>query len=164
MSSTVISEAYLVIASVIALSLISGAVLLNLQEIRSAQVDSTRVLKDRIRVDVRIVFATSVQGSSTAYVWVKNVGAEGIASTLVPQGDLYFGPAGGARYVPYDETGSTAPSWSFRIVNDVDGDGRWDPGETIEIVVLWDSPLGAGDYYVRYSAYTGDYDEYYFSI
>ena len=164
MSSTVISEAYLVIASVVALSLISGAILLNLQELKSAQVDSTRMLKHKIRVDIKIVFATADQGSSTAYLWVKNVGAESIPSDLVPQGDLYFGPAGGARYVPYDATGATAPSWTFTIVNDVDGDGRWDPGETIEVAVTWDSPLGAGDYYVRFSVFTGDYDEYYFSL
>ena len=162
MSHVVVSEAFLTVAAVIIISVFTAVVVGSVHQLRDVQALVTRSMSEEMMVGVKIVFANAEEGSSTVKVWVKNVGLSEIPGGLIGRGDLFFGPAGAATRIPYNAT--APPTWSFRIANDVDGDGRWDKGETIEVTIQLDYTITQGDYYVRYVAYTGCYSEYSFSV
>ena len=63
--------------------------------------------------------------------------------------------------IPYQ---GTSLGWTYIAMNDVDNDGRWDPGETLLITITLNFTLSAGEYFVRFVAYLGQRSDYYFSI
>jgi len=110
---------------------------------------------------IEVFFAVNIS-STNVKVWVKNIGGNEIRKALIEKLDVIFGPRGNFRRIPYNAAGP--PTWTYQIVNDVDGDGNWDFGETIEITIVWDKTLEAGDYYVKVVTYNGISDHYWFSV
>ena len=87
-------------------------------------------------------------------VWIKNVGVKGIDKGLIRGSSLFFGNGSGYRLIPYNS--STPPSWNYTIANDLDGDGNWDPFETLEVTITLDYNLEGGEEYkVTFYPYTG---------
>lgn len=162
MSHVIMSEVFITVAAIIVISVFTASFLGNMQQLRDIQILVTQSLEEKMSVDIKIVFAYANKGETTVKVWIKNVGVKGISYSLIGKGDLFFGPDGNFSYIPYNS--DTLPTWNFTVLNDVDGDGRWDRGETIQITIYLDTTLDNGDYYVRYVTYTGCYDEYQFSI
>lgn len=162
-SSSVITESILSVAAIVSIAIVLAAFIPGLYYIESAQRSYVAQLKTELETDVKIIFASGAEGSTEVKIWVKNTGYTAISSTLIGSGsDLFFGPKGAFQHIPFNNT--SPPTWSYVIVNDLDDDGEWDPQETIQIQVSLTSGLSAGDYYVRFSVYTGSYDEYWFSI
>ncbi len=162
MSHVIISEVFVTVTAIIIVSVFAATFLGNLQQLRDAQILVTQSLQEKMSVDIKIIYAVGYENEDIVKVWVKNTGLESIPFNLIKSGDLFFGPSGESTYIPYNS--SSLPTWNFTILNDVDSDDCWDRGETILITIHLDSPLSKGDYYVRYVAYTGEYDEYSFSI
>lgn len=161
-SSAVISEVYLTLAVVVAASVLSASFYTSLQRVADVEREKTIEFKREIGTRVKILFAAQYNGTAVK-LWVKNVGLDTIKASLIGEkADLFFGPEGEFKYIPYDE--SSPPTWTYTLKNDVDGDGDWDPSETIEILVNSGSTLSSGDYYVKYSAYTGASSEYTFTL
>lgn len=149
------------LAVVIAVSIFSASIFGSLQNVADAEREKTTDLKRKLGTNVTIVFAAQYNSTSVK-VWIKNTGVESISSSLIgSKSDLFFGPQGSFIMVRYN---STAPTWTYIFVNDMDGDLVWDPSETIEITVNNGSLLKRGDYYIRYVAYNGVYSEYTFTI
>lgn len=163
-STTVITESILTIAAIVTVAIVLAAFIPNLYYLESAHRGYVLRVKSELETEVKIIFASGAIGSSEVKVWVKNVGSASIPSQLIGSAsDLLFGPTDDFKRIPYSSP--SPPSWSYSIANDLDGDGDWDPQETIEVVInLGGETLSQGDYYVRFAVYTGSYDEYYFSL
>jgi len=162
MSHTIVTEMFLLTASVIIVTIVSAALFNNIIMLRDTQNIVTKNIEEKMSVNVEIIYAYGLDGENKVYIWIKNIGTNSIPNELVSKGDLYFGPSGNSTWIPYDS--STTSTWYYKFVNDVDGDNKWDYGETIEIIVTLNYTLSKGDYYIRYVTYTGGYTEYSFSI
>ncbi|MCX8192168.1 MAG: flagellin [Nitrososphaerales archaeon] len=161
-SSTIISEAYLTIAVVIAASILSASFYSSLQRMVDVERERTLEFKREVETRVKILFAAPYNGTAVK-VWIKNIGLSTINSQLIGErADLFFGPKGRFKYIPYSQP--NPPTWRYSIKNDINGDGNWDPRETIEIIINEGSALNSGDYYVKYCAYTGASSEYTFTV
>ena len=160
-SSNLVSEVYITIAVVIAVSIFSASIFGNLQRVVDIEREKTTDLKIKLGTRLDIIFCAQYNDTAVK-LWIKNIGVEPIHPTLIGnKADLFFGPRGSFKRIPYN---STQPTWIYNLVNDRDGDGVWDPSETIEVTVNSDSTLSHGDYYVRYVTYNGVYSEYTFTI
>ena len=117
--------------------------------------------EEKALMDIKIVFATNTS-STTVKVWIKNVGQKPLSKNLITRASLIFGPSSQCELISYNS--STPPSWTFQLAYDADGDGVWDPSETIELTITWSETLAPGDYYVKFIMHNGVSDDYYFSI
>lgn len=157
MATNIVSETYLLVAAVIAASILGGAVAYG----ATSMSDSMRIAwlnaNERSKVMVEVVFAFGSSDESVAHVYVKNVGEKSFSDGEIRLSDIFFGPRGAFERVPYSASGAP-PRWVYTIVND-DGDGVWEPGETIQVDVYWLANLGRGDYYFRFVTPFGKYAE-----
>jgi len=163
MASTVISEAIVTIAVIIAASIFASAILTEFQSLSESEKASLAKLEENIEVKLQTLFADS-PGEAKIKVWIKNVGWRAVAKPLIGQAsDLFLQRRGGTVLrIPYNSP--SPPTWNYLILND-DGNGDWDPGETIEITIeLPQGVLGSGDWLIRFAAYTGGYTQYVLSL
>jgi hypothetical protein len=162
MAANIVSETYLVIAAVIAASILGGAMAFGTtamsDSMRAAWLDAS----ERSKVMVEAIFAFGRSGDNTAYVFVKNIGKRPFYANEIKLSDVFFGPRGAFERIPYSESG-TGPRWTYNIVND-DGDSVWEPGETIQISLILANNLEPGDYYFRFVTPFGRYAEIIFTV
>jgi len=125
----------------------------------SSVISTSENLGDRIETSIDII--AEANESSYEYVWVKNTGSSEIPQ--IEKSDVFFGKINEFRRIPFDSSLSLTPSWNYSIEND-DGDGRWDIGETVNITIKSANEITAGDYYVKIIVYNGVSDEDQFSI
>jgi archaellum component FlaG (FlaF/FlaG flagellin family) len=125
----------------------------------SSVVATSEKLGDRIETSIDII--EMANQSSYEYVWVKNTGSSEIPQ--IENSDVFFGEINDFRRITFNSTLSVTPSWNYEIDND-DGDGRWDVGETLNITINTSTSIAAGDYYVKIIVYNGISDEDKFSI
>ena len=148
MASNIISETYLVVAAVIAASVLGGAITFGTMTISDSMKAAWLDANERIKVSVDAIFAFGDPNESVAQVFVKNTGKRCFQDGEIKFSDVFFGPRGNFIRVPFEESGSP-PRWTYIIVND-DGDNIWEPGETIKIEIYWTGNLGSSDYYFRF--------------
>ncbi len=161
-TSSVISEVYITLAVVIAISIFSATIFGSLQRVADAEREKTVDLKRKLGTNVEVVFAAQYNATAVK-VWIKNTGVESIRPSLISSNsDLFFGPQGLFTRISYNST--SPPTWLYILVNDMDNDSVWDSSETIEITLNNGSILQHGDYYIRYVTYNGVYSEYTFTI
>lgn len=84
-----------------------------------------------------------------------------ISSSLVGNSDLFFGENGNLMRIPYDETGTEVPGWSYSIENG--GTEQWQKGDTIRIKVRTSVSSG-NEYFIKFITYNGVSDEDYFAV
>lgn len=160
MTSVVFSEAFLTISAIAIAVVLTSTLLANIQDINNIQVALSNRMKDRIGISVKIVFAST--NDTIVYVWIKNTGIKPVPYDLIDDGDLYFGKIGSESYIEYGS--QSTPTWNYTIVNNLKNNSYWDIGETIQVTIYLDAPLPEGDYRVIYIVYTGEMDEYMFSV
>ena len=81
--------------------------------------------------DVKIAMA-SADGPGTLYVWVKNDGSTKIPESRIVYTDVYFGDRGSMARASANS--SEVLRWTYAL-DDLNGDGDWGPGETLQITV-----------------------------
>jgi flagellar protein FlaG len=152
MPGEAISEAILVIAGVVMIGILAGAIYVSLSYIGSAVDSSSLMGSQRLMTQVQVAFATNTT-STTVYVYLQNIGEEPVYN--VPQGTLYFGPEGEEQPVGY---GVTAPAWTSNAL-------LLNPGYTATITLTLSQPLSKGSYYtVMYVTQNGVSTEYTFQV
>lgn len=164
MPSTVISEAIITIAVVVAASILAVTFTVNLQAFSDLQKRTLVKLEEEMETSVKIIFADA-ETSSTLKIWIKNVGYKSIAQPLIgPASDLFLEQKGGtALRVSYNS--EVSPTWTYTILNDENYDGNWDPQETMEIIVsLTEGTLVNGDWLIWFATYTGSHTQYILSL
>jgi len=131
MAQEVISSAILIIAAIIATVALVNAVYPSLFTATDSVHSVSDTASDRVKTDVKIDMA-SKQNSTTLFLWAKNVGSVEVPAGKLPYTDLYFGDTGSMAMI------ETSPAASFRwayVLDDMDSNGDWDPGETIQIAI-----------------------------
>jgi hypothetical protein len=93
------------------------------------------------------------QPNATALAaWVKNVGSAEVPAGKMAYTDVYFGDKGSMARA---DTDALAPyHWSYAL-DDIDGDGDWGPGETMQFLISdpGASHLTAGTHIVKIILY-----------
>lgn len=156
--SSVVSEGIILVAVVVAASVLSFTFMSSIVDIQQSTTASTNDIGDAIRTSVKVIHAVNVTDQNVR-VWVKNVGSNSIYSGDIERADLYFGEAGDFSRISYSEAGV---GWSYTLLGA--SSEKWNPQETLEILVTGSSTLSKGDYFVSFSTHNGIKDDEYFSI
>lgn len=159
MSEAAITTAIITIACVICAGMLVSALYPAMNRATSSVVVTSEKLGDRIETSIDII--AEANQSSYEYVWVKNTGSSEIP--MIESSDVFFGKIDEFQRIPFNSSLSVIPSWNYSIEND-DGNGRWNIGETLNITIHDSSEITAGDYYVKIIVYNGISDEDKFSI
>jgi len=93
------SEAILIIASVIIATSVAGVVMSQVGVFESTFTATTEGQKDTLLTNFKIVMATNTT-DDTVSIWIKNVGQNPISS--LDKVDVYFGEIGQIQNIPYD--------------------------------------------------------------
>lgn len=154
-----ITTILLTVASVVAMLVVVNATFPTVSRTSGAIISAGSVLTDRIKTDVEIVHAGGETGSSTALVWVKNVGSSNIVA--VDRSDLFFGVDTNFARIPSGGPGCVAPCWESTVENST----TWEPTATLRITVHLDAPLEPGStYFVKVVLSNGAVDSRYFTL
>ena len=156
--SSIVSEGIILVAVVVAASVLSVTFMSSIADIQSSTLSSTADIGDAIKTSVKIIHVVKT-GNNEAKVWVKNVGNNPIYDGEIERADLYFGEAGSFVHMTYAPSGV---GWSYILLGDTTD--KWNSQDTMEITVTTSAVLLTGDYYVSFSTHNGIRDDEYFSI
>ncbi len=150
--SVTVAEAVMLIAAVTAALILAAGVVAKVGEIRSSFDTMMHSAASRMRTEIKIVYATYNKTGGYFVVYAKNTGYEPVGD--LSRMDVFFGSVTS----PY-------PYWTNFAVREVNGNGNgvWDPGETIEIDIYNDTAVEP-PYIVKIVTSTGASDTYVFSL
>ena len=157
----VITTTFLIIVSVICATLVFNAVYPAIIQSSDAMTNMKSRVDDRLKSQIAIIHAAGNTGSSSAFVWVKNVGSLSIKA--VESCDVILGPEGNFARIPHDDEPDRPPHpyWTYEVSGD---DSYWTPTATLQITVTHESVLAQGIYFVKVVIPNGISDEDYFSV
>jgi flagellar protein FlaG len=138
MSSETITTALFLISAVIAAGVLINAVYPVVYNMAGTFSSSTHESDVRMRTDFKII-STVAYTSGTATIWMKNIGSEQIAYDEIKRSDVFCGEVGKFDRIAYTDDSLGDETWTATFLNDdkydLNGNGMWDPGETIKISV-----------------------------
>ncbi|HXV66708.1 MAG TPA: flagellin [Nitrosopumilaceae archaeon] len=119
MASGIMSEAILIIASVVIATSVAGVVMSQVGVFESTFTATTEGQKDTLLTNFKIVMATNTT-DDTVSIWLKNVGQNPISS--LDKIDVYFGEIGQIQNIPYDPScvppaACTDDTWRYDSVS-----------------------------------------------
>jgi len=100
MASGIMSEAILIIASVVIATSVAGVVMSQVGVFESTFTATTEGQKDTLLTNFKIVMATNTTDDNVS-IWIKNVGQNPISS--LNKVDVYFGEIDQVQNIPYDQ-------------------------------------------------------------
>lgn len=160
MASGIMSEAILIIASVVIAAAVAGVVMNQVGVFESTFTATTEGQKDTLLTNFKVVMATNTT-DDTVSIWIKNVGQNPISS--VDKVDVYFGEIGQVQNIPYNQ-GCVAPcpddTWKYDTVPDP----VWQIMDTFSINVTDDDIQRNVTYQVTVTTPNGVSDEHIFSL
>ncbi len=156
--SSVVSEGIVLVAVVVAASLLSATFLTGIVDLQSSTMSSTRDIGDTIKTSVKVVHAVNIS-NTVIKVWVKNIGSVPLYSGHIEKCDVYFGEAGNFQYYSYQAAGV---GWRYTLLDQ--SSDKWNPQDTLEVTLTSGSSFSKGDYFVSFATHNGVNDEEYFSI
>lgn len=151
MAQEVISGAILLIAGIIATVALVNVIYPSLFTATDSVHSVSETARDLVNTGVSIAMASQPNDTSL-YVWAKNVGSTTIPASKIVYTDVYFGDKGSMARADTDEL--AAFHWSY-VLDDLDGDGNWGPGETMQVLITdtGASHLAAGMHEVKLVLY-----------
>jgi len=159
MASGIMSEAILIIASVVIATSIAGVVMNQVGVFQSTFTATTENQKDIILTNVKIVYASGKVGAgSYVNVWIKNIGVNPVVNTN--NTDVYFGQINQVINYPHNKI-ATEDTWRW---NAPLPEPVWQISNTHSINIT-DANLQTGvTYQVTVTTPNGVSDEYIFSL
>ena len=159
MASGIMSEAILIIASVVIATSVAGVVMSQVGVFESTFTATTEGQKDTLLTNFKIVMATNTTDDNVS-IWVKNIGQNPISS--VDKVDVYFGEIDQVQNIPYDQ--SCAPpcpddTWKYDTVPD-----PWQIMDTFSLNITDNDLLRDVTYQVTVITPNGVSDEHIFSL
>jgi len=146
--SSILSETIIGIAAIIVAAALAGAYISNMDQLINLQSLQVKLVEGETYYRCKIIHVAGEAGSTDLRIWIKNVGYSPIPLTLLSRSDLIL-IGGSSHYLLQGD------SWNYTLLNDVDSDDKWDPGETLELDARVGSSLGRGDYEVIFTLYNG---------
>lgn len=154
MASGVMTEAILIIASIVVATSIAGVVMSKVGSFESTFTATSEGQKDTMLTKLKVIYAANT--TNTLNIWTKNIGINPITSPTSM--DVYFGQIGSAQLIPYSASGGTN-TWKFsslpRMINQTN---------TFQIQITDNTLVKNQNYMVRITAPNGVYDDYVFSL
>jgi len=160
MASGIMSEAILIIASVVIATSVAGVVMSQVGVFQSTFTATTEGQKDTLLTNFKIVMATNTTDDNVS-IWVKNIGQNPISS--VDKVDVYFGEIDQVQNIPRNQA-CTPPcpddTWKYdNIPSPV-----WQIMDTVSLNIT-DNDLQKGvTYQVTVITPNGVSDEHIFSL
>ena len=149
----------LTVAGIVAIVAVINAILPSVDRTSGALTSTASVIDDRISSQMEIVHATGEIGANTADVWAKNVGAT--VFEPLDMIDVFFGPEGEFKRIPYGGADCTGPCWEYVLENDTE----WRPTATLHIIIHLDADLQSNIvYYAKIVAPNGATDAKFFTV
>jgi flagellar protein FlaG len=136
MAQNVISTAILVIAAVIAVVALINGIFPAVNRVSGSVTSLSDASSDRMKTEIRIICESANATDYTLDVYVKNAGSLKIDPARIAMTDVYFGDT--VSMERCNHPGSAVPTWGYTI-RDGNGDGVWDPGETMGIWIITDN-------------------------
>ncbi|HEY4681610.1 MAG TPA: flagellin [Nitrosarchaeum sp.] len=159
MASGIMSEAILIIASVVIATSVAGVVMSQVGVFESTFTATTEGQKDTLLTNFKIVMATNTTDDNVS-IWVKNIGQNPISS--VDKVDVYFGEIDQVQNIPYDQ-GCAPPcpddTWKYDTVPD-----PWQIMDTFSLNITDNDLLRDVTYQVTVITPNGVSDEHIFSL
>jgi len=157
MASGIMSEAILIIASVVIATSVAGVVMSQVGVFESTFTATTEGQKDTLLTDFKIVMATNTTDNHVS-IWVKNVGQNPISS--VDKVDVYFGQIDQVQNIPYNQAVQSDLTWRYdTIPNPV-----WQIMDTYSLNITDNSIQKGVTYQVTVITSNGVSDEHIFSL
>ena len=158
MASGIMSEAILIIASVVIATAIAGVVMNQVGVFESTFTATTESQKDIILTDVKIVYASGSDTGNYVNVWIKNIGINPIVNAN--NTDVYFGQIGQVINYPHNKD-AVEDTWRW---NSPLPQPTWEISDTHSINIT-DAQITTGvSYQVTVTTPNGVSDEYIFSL
>jgi flagellar protein FlaG len=153
MASGIMSEAILIIASVVIAASVAGVVMNQVGVFQSTFTATTEGQKDTLLTNFKIVMATNTTDDNVS-IWIKNVGQNPISS--LNKVDVYFGEIDQVQNIPYDLVQNdltwkydNIPSPVWQIMDTVSlniTDNNLQKGVTYQVTVI--TPNGVSDEHI----------------
>jgi len=153
MASGIMSEAILIIASVVIATSVAGVVMNQVGVFESTFTATTEGQKDTLLTNFKIVMATNTTDNHVA-IWIKNVGQNPISS--LNKVDVYYGEIDQVQNIPYDLVQNdltwkydNIPSPVWQIMDTVSlniTDNNLQKGVTYQVTVI--TPNGVSDEHI----------------
>ena len=158
MASGIMSEAILIIASVVIATSIAGVVMNQVGVFESTFTATTESQKDIILTDIKIVYVSGSDPANYVNAWIKNVGVNPIVNNN--KTDVYFGPIGQVKNYPHNAVGGVPtedtwrwnsplpqPTWQISNTHSINiTDAQITTGVTYQLTVT--TPNGVSDEYI----------------
>ena len=158
MASGIMSEAILIIASVVIATSIAGVVMNQVGVFQSTFTATTESQKGQILTDVKIVYASGSDPNNYVNVWIKNIGVNPIVNNN--KTDVYFGQIGQVKNYPHNKI-KTEDTWRW---NSPLPEPSWQIANTHSINIT-DAQITTGvTYQLTVTTQNGISDEYIFTL
>ena len=158
MASGIMSEAILIIASVVIASSIAGVVMNQVGVFESTFTATTENQKDIMLTKVKIVYVTNTTDNHVS-VWVKNIGINPIAAGN--NTDVYFGEIDQVTNIIHNPKKQNDNTWQWNAP--LPTDPVWALGDTHSINITDTDLLPGRTYHVTITTPNGVTDEQIFS-
>jgi len=157
MASGIMSEAILIIASVVIATSIAGVVMNQVGVFQSTFTATTESQKDIILTKVKIVYATNTTDNNVN-IWIKNIGVNPVVNAN--NTDVYFGEINQVKNIPHIPSGGEDTwRWDGPLPQPV-----WQISETHSINITDADIIRGVTYQVTITTPNGVSDEHIFSL
>jgi flagellar protein FlaG len=159
MASGVMTEAILIIASIVVATSVAGIVMSKVGSFESTFTATSENQKNIMLTKLTIPYAIQNKTSTNIVeVWVKNIGIDPIINPASM--DVYFGKVGSVKRYQYNSTSAIDDTWQFKTLPTI-----IQKTDAVQIRITEVNPgLSAGTYMIRITAPNGVYADYIFSI
>ncbi|AIY89708.1 hypothetical protein [Geoglobus acetivorans] len=141
----VIETYILVIATVVAVSSVSLAMLPTVNDLAHSYVSLSNNLNDKVKTDFEIIFSSANDTQVT--IWAKNTGDVSLSLDVINMSDVFITSSTDNYHYSFN-----SPEVQTSIVNG-DGDSYWDKGETLMVSI--NTTLPQNEYSVVMILYNG---------
>jgi flagellar protein FlaG len=159
MSSETITTALFLITAVVAAGVLINAVYPVVQGMAGTFSSTTHESDVRMRTDFKVISTVASAGSpGTAQVWLKNIGSEQIPLASIEKSDVFCGAVGSFDRLSYTASSPSDGEWTEDFSSphyDLDGNGQWDPGETVKITARTTIPATGNKVYFQFALPSG---------
>ncbi len=150
MSREVISISILLIATVVAVSVMVMAIIPTIRDLAHTYSSVAENLNEKVKTNIKIIFIKAVQNGTAVdvYFWVKNTGETKINFDLIARSDIFITST---SVFLHFTAGDSSVSY---IIENGDGDNYWEKSETLRFNVTGLS-LSSDEYTLTFVLYNG---------